>query len=333
VSDTADRARRLHADSIVIDLLYQGPIGQEEYPESLAAGLPRPGSSAAMTLIDALSAPMLAAARGDLPAFHDAWAASGVTAGNRQVELSDWPLMAASFSAAQAQFDGLPWLTKALVADDIREAKSRGAHAGFVSTQLYTGAPPDLRMVEYAHAFGLRMLQLTYNTMNTIGAGCTERTDAGVSSYGKAIIELCDELGIVVDTGHCGRQTTLDACELSSNPVIASHTAAAAVHPHARGKSDDELKALADTGGVIGVVTVPMFLSGEPRSSISHMLDHLDHICELVGPEHAAIGTDWPMQLPGSMIAAIMRDAVRTGGFRPEDDVERVDTLTDFVTP
>src|SRR5262249_55880635 len=105
-----------------------------------------------------------------------------------------------------------------------------------------------------------------------------------------------------------------------------------AVHHHARGKSDDEIKALADTGGVIGVVTVPMFLSGGPQVSVKHMLDHIDYICELVGPQHAAIGTDWPMQLPGSMIAAIMRDAVRTGGFRPEDDVERVDTLTDFRT-
>jgi membrane dipeptidase len=329
---TTERAARLHAESIVVDLLFQGPLGAEEYPDALAENIPSPGASAVMGLLEALHAPMLAAARGELPVFHEAWSASGVTAGNRQVELADWEVMIGTFGAAQAQFDGLPWLTKALVADDIRAAKSRGEHTGFVSTQLYSGPPPSLSVVERAHELGLRMLQLTYNTMNSIGAGCTERTDAGVSRFGAQLIALLDDLGVVVDTGHCGRQTTLDACELSRNPVIASHTAVQAVHPHARGKSDDELKALSATGGVIGVVTVPPFLSGERQVSISHMLDHIDYICELVGPEHAAIGTDWPMQLPRDQLAAIMREAVRVGGFRPEDDVERVDTLVDFTS-
>jgi membrane dipeptidase len=139
---------------------------------------------------------------------------------------------------------------------------------------------------------------LTYNNQDHVGAGCTDRTGAGLSYFGQEVVALCNQLGIVVDTAHCCRQTTLDACGFSASPVIASHTTADAVHPHVRANSDEELKAIAATGGVIGVVTVPVFLGPARTATIDSWLDHVDYISKLVGWEHVAIGTDWPLMGP-----------------------------------
>jgi membrane dipeptidase len=123
-----------------------------------------------------------------------------------------------------------------------------------------------------------------------------------------------NELGIIVDTGHCGRQTTLDACLLSKKPVIASHTAAEVVYKHDRGKSDEEFKSIASSGGVIGVVTIPHFLSSEKGVGMDTWLDHVDYIVKLVGWEHVAIGTDWPLAMPKAILKkAHVRFVLETG--------------------
>jgi membrane dipeptidase len=174
------------------------------------------------------------------------------------------------------------------------------------------------------------MVQLSYNSQTTIAAGCTDRTDAGVSNFGRAAIELMNSLGIIVDTGHCGKQTTLDACELSSQPVVASHTAVESVTAHDRCKSDEELKALAATGGVIGIVTVPFFLRETPGADMNDFLDHVDYAAKLVGPEHVAIGTDWPMQLPTWIMEELFTPLVAEIGFREEHRIDPLASVGGF---
>jgi membrane dipeptidase len=92
----------------------------------------------------------------------------------------------------------------------------------------------------------------------------------------------------------------------SKRPVTANHTAARGVFAHPRGKSDEALRAIADTGGVIGVVAVPYFLSKEPAATVEDMLDHMDHIAGVVGWKHVAIGTDWPLQVPDDVLKATL---------------------------
>src|SRR4029079_12052124 len=139
------------------------------------------------------------------------------------VEMSDVRhIRERSFAFVQKQFDYFPWLTKALTAGDIRRAHETGTHAGLVSTQVMLGPWRDLDALAWAHDSGLRMCQLTYNNMTTVGVGSTERTDAGLSASGVASVKSMNELGIIVDTGHVGRMTTLDACEVSEMPVVAS---------------------------------------------------------------------------------------------------------------
>ena len=143
---------------------------------------------------------------------------------------------------------------------------------------------------------------LTYNRMDNIGIGCTERVDAGLSMFGIDVVKHCNDLGMIVDVSHCGHLTTMDACRHSKKPVNANHTAARSVYVHARGKSNEALRAIADTGGVIGVVAVPFFLSRADSPTIEHMFDHVDYIAGLVGWQHVAIGTDWPLQAPDCVL-------------------------------
>jgi membrane dipeptidase len=328
-----ERARTLHEESIIIDALFQGPVGYRVYDEETNTSLRARFEShrdAGRGFRDGFAAPIRLAVEGRLDAFKDHWDQSGITCGNRQVELADEALRDFSFGFAQLQFDRFDWLTKALTADDVRKAKSNGTHAGLVSAQVLSGPWRDLDALESYHDFGLRMCQLTYNSMTTVGGGCTDRGNAGLSSFGVASVKTMNELGIIVDTGHVGRQTTLDACEVSEAPVVASHTAAAGVYEHARGKDDETIRAIAQTGGVIGIVTVPFFLSPATDVDINAFLDHLEHVAEVGGIDSVCIGTDWPIQVPQWMQTDVLQPLFDETGFRPEDRTDATAKLLGF---
>lgn len=330
-----ERAARLHRESIIVDALFQGPVGyrafDDEMLKELREALEARNGDKLSTFTDGLMLPIRRAFEGRLDAVKDHWDESGITCGNRQVELAEeadaWKR---TFAFVQKQFDYFPWLTKALKADDIRRAHENGTHAGLVSSQVMLGPWRDLDMLHYAHDHGLRMCQLTYNNMNTVGVGCTERVDAGLSTFGVASVKVMNELGIMVDTGHVGRLTTLDACELSEKPVVASHTAAQGVFGHARGKSDEELRAIAATGGFIGIVAVPFFLASGVSVTINSMLDHIEYAVEVAGIDHVGIGTDWPLQLPEWMLTDLVQPLFAETGFRPEDGLDANQGLLGF---
>ena len=328
-----ERAARLHRDCVVVDALFQGPVGYRVFDATTNRELRSRFEShrdILQGLFDGMQAPVRHAIEGRLDAVKDQWDASGITCGNRQVDLADDVIRDRTFSFAQLQFDHFPWLTKALTAGDVRQAHADGTHAGLVSTQVMTGPWRDLDALGYAYEAGMRMCQLTYNTMTRVGTGCTERTDAGLSTYGVDSVRVMNELGIMVDTGHVGRQSTLDACAVSQAPVVASHTAAQGVYQHARGKSDEELRAIADTGGVVGVVTVPFFLAAGPDVDVNAMLDHVEHVAQTAGIDHVCIGSDWPVQLPQWMISDVLQPLAVDIGFRPEDGIVATQNLLGF---
>lgn len=148
--------------------------------------------------------------------------------------------------------------------------------------------------------------------------------------FGVDVVRHCNSIGMIVDVSHCGHLTTLDACRHSQRPVNANHTAAKSIHPHARGKSNEALRAIADTGGVIGVVALPAFLTAERNPTIEHMLDHIDYISEVIGWRHVAIGTDWPLQAPEEIQLAVLSPANKAVGFRDQDRLDVTKRLTGF---
>lgn len=148
---------------------------------------------------------------------------------------------------------------------------------------------------------GLRSMQLTYNSRNLIGDGCLERTNAGVSDFGVEVISRMNELGVIVDVSHSGRQTTFDAIELSNRPVAFTHTMCEAIrNDHPRAKTDEQIRALVEKGGVMAIAALGYFVGPNPGpdgdTDIEDYVDHIDHAVKVAGIEHVGICTDFAIK-------------------------------------
>ena len=181
---------------------------------------------------------------------------------------------------------------------DIERAKREsklGVMLGFQNTTMI-GA--DLGNLDVLYALGTRNIQLTYNSRNLIGDGCTERTNAGLSDFGVAVVERMNELGIMVDLSHCGEQTSKDAIAFSKRPAVFTHTMCKAIYEHPRAKTDELLRAMADKGGVVGIAALGYFVG--PRLGVEtgfeNYLDHIDHAVDVAGIDHVALCTDFQIR-------------------------------------
>jgi membrane dipeptidase len=148
----------------------------------------------------------------------------------------------------------------------------------------------ELALIRVFHRLGVRMMHLTYNRRNPIGDGVGEPNDGGISDFGRQVIAEMNRLGVIVDVAHSGWRSSLEAARLSAKPMVASHTTCAGLHRHFRGKPDEVIKAICDTGGLIGICCIPRFLGG--TGDIAAFLDHIDYAVKRFGPDHVAIGTD-----------------------------------------
>lgn len=137
---------------------------------------------------------------------------------------------------------------------------------------------------------GIRMMHVTYNRRNRLGDGCAEVANGGLSDFGRATVAEMNRVGVIVDIAHSGWRTSLESAEESSKPIVASHSTCAGVYPHIRSKPDGVIRAIADSGGYIGICCIPRFLRG--TGDIRAFLDHIDYAVQKFGPDHVAIGTD-----------------------------------------
>jgi membrane dipeptidase len=188
-------------------------------------------------------------------------------------------------------------------ADDIVQAKREGKFAVMLGFQNGTHLNRDIRNVDFFYNLGIRQIQLTYNELNALGAGSTERVDTGLSDFGVEVVHRMNQLGMLVDLSHCGIRTTLDAIEVSRKPPIFSHTNCRALNDNMRCKTDEQIRKLAAKGGVMGITTVNFFVSNKPRSTLDDYIAHIEHVVKLVGIDHVGIGTDssvpgWRVNFP-----------------------------------
>ncbi len=149
----------------------------------------------------------------------------------------------------------------------------------------------DLARLEVFHRLGVRVIQPTYNRRNLLGDGCLEPDNAGLSKTGVEAIERMNALGILVDLSHCGRKTAADALRVSKRPVVFSHTGCAAIAEHPRNRTDAELRALADQGGVAGIYFMPYLRVGY-QPGADDVMRHLEHAVNVAGEDHVSIGSD-----------------------------------------
>ncbi|KWV93773.1 dipeptidase [Erythrobacter sp. AP23] len=145
--------------------------------------------------------------------------------------------------------------------------------------------------VELLYDLGLRVSMLTYNVQNRLGSGSLERSEGGLSHFGAEVIAQMNAKGMLVDASHCNERTTRDAIEVCDGPMAITHSNCRAITDHPRTKSDDIIVSLAAKGGVFGITGIRNFVGTEPVG-IGKLVDHIDHVIQLVGVEHVGIGSD-----------------------------------------
>ncbi len=213
----------------------------------------------------------------------------------------------------------------ALTAEDFITAKKTGKLAVMMNFQNATMLEGDLDNVDVLYGLGTRCFQLTYNSRNKLGDGSTERTNAGLSDFGIAVVERMNDLGILVDVSHSGRQTSLDAIEFSKKPIAFTHTMCEALRPnHPRAKTDQQFRNLADKGGVAGMAALGYFIGKNPGTdtTIEHYVDHIEHAVNVMGIDHVGVCTDYPIRGLASWATRENWYEPRLKSFKPSYDVQ-----------
>ena len=268
----SERALRLVRESLVIDMLNQF-LYRTDMQSTMREWFAKP---AAFT-------------QADFEKFRD----SGINAasfGNAAADYDDGIRLFADWNSFLAAHPDQ--LLRINTAGDFLRAKKSGRYGILFGLQNSTHfrKPDD---VDTFYGLGQRSGQLTYNFRNLIGNGAFERRDDGVSDFGVRIIERMNRSGMAVDCGHAGDRTMLDAFELSKKPVIISHGNCRALHPdYPRCVTDEAIKAMAKTGGVIGMNFISSMVKPHEPTTVDDVIDHFDHVRDLVGIEHVGVGSD-----------------------------------------
>lgn len=181
---------------------------------------------------------------------------------------------------------------KATSVADLDRAQAEGRIAVFYLIQNSTPFGKDLDMVDTFYGLGLRSVQVTYNYQNWVGAGCKERTGAGLSEFGLQMVEKLNDCNMLIDCSHANMQTMADTIQASQAPVIVSHTGCLALHDNIRNTTDENLKLLADNGGVVGIDQIRPHITTLKEGALQHYLDHVEHAVGVCGVDHVGIGSD-----------------------------------------
>ena len=185
----------------------------------------------------------------------------------------------------------------------VREAKRRGQVALLPALEGGDGLDGSIENLRVLHRAGLRLLQLVHFRANELGHIQTyPYSPGGLTPFGREVVSECNRLGIVIDLAHANNQTIMDTLEISAAPVIFSHTGVKALYPGDRYLTDQEIRAIAAKGGVVGI-----WPNGESADRMADMVAHIDHVRNLVGVGHVGIGSD--LRGMGSYTEGFGRDA------------------------
>jgi membrane dipeptidase len=181
-------------------------------------------------------------------------------------------------------------------ADDIVAAKAEGTTGLIMGWQSMNPIGNRIERMAAFHALGLRVGQLTYNEGNLAGDGCLEERGGGITRFGKKLIAEMNRVGVAIDLSHCCDRTAFEAARASEKPVFLTHANAKALNDRVRNKLDETIRAVAATGGVIGV-SIHGFMNwdGDAKHppTLANFVRHARHVADLVGVEHVGIGTDF----------------------------------------
>jgi membrane dipeptidase len=188
--------------------------------------------------------------------------------------------------------------------EEIAKAKAAGELAISFDLEGMNALDGSLDMVALYHSLGVRQMLFAYNRNNLACGGCHDQ-DVGLTAFGRAVVGEMNRLGMVVDLSHCAYRTTMEALEVSQQPCVFSHSNARALHDHERNIRDEQAKACADTGGVIGVNGIGVFL-GDNDIRTTTLAHHVDYLVQLVGPTHVGLGLDYAFESEDDGLAALL---------------------------
>jgi membrane dipeptidase len=186
--------------------------------------------------------------------------------------------------------------------DDVRRARTEGRTAIFFGFQNPSPIEDDIGLVEICHTLGARFMQLTYNNQSLLATGCYEAEDTGLTRMGRAVVAEMNRVGLVVDMSHSAERSTLDAIEFSSRPIAITHANPTFWHPARRNKSDDVLRSLGRSGGMLGFSLYPHHLKGGTGCTLADFCEMVAKTADLMGPDHIGIGTDLCQDQPDSIV-------------------------------
>jgi membrane dipeptidase len=178
--------------------------------------------------------------------------------------------------------------------DDLRRAKPEGRIAFVATLESATPIENELDRVDVLYGLGVRSMGITYSEANALGSGLKEANDGGLTHLGRQVVRRMNQLGMTIDTAHCGDRTALEAIELSETPTLISHVGARSLWDTRRMKPDEVLTACADKGGVIGIEAAPhtTLTHRHPQHSIESYMEHFEYVANLVGIDHVGFGPD-----------------------------------------
>lgn len=176
--------------------------------------------------------------------------------------------------------------------EDIMQARGDGRVGLMLGTEGAEAVGMNVELLRCFYRLGLRIMNLTWHHRNYAADGVSESSNSGLSNFGRELVAEMNRLGIIIDLSHASPATVRDVLSLTSQPVIASHSNACAVYEHQRNLHDWQIEGIAASGGVIGVVFLGRFVAGD-NPSLEDVCRHVDHLRNLVGSEHIAIGPDY----------------------------------------
>ena len=229
------------------------------------------------------------------PEYFEQWHAGGVSA--VQVTVSTWESARSTLDTLSRWYrvfrDHSDLVVPATRGADIVAAKAAGKTAVILGMQNTSAFEDDLGLVEVFHRLGIRFAQATYNLQNFVGASCYDEVDGGLTRYGRFVLGEMNRLGMIMDTSHVGDRTTLECIEHSGRPVVATHANPSFFFGRKRNKTEEVMRALARSGGILGLATYPALCP--PGTTLESWCDMVAQTVDVMGVEHVGLGSDCAM--------------------------------------
>ena len=186
--------------------------------------------------------------------------------------------------------------------NDIEKANLENKTAIFFGFQNCSPIEDDINLVEKVHNLGCRFMQLTYNNQSLLATGCYEKIDSGVTNFGREAIKEMNRVGVVIDMSHSAEKSTFDAIELSDKPIAITHANPSFWHPAKRNKSNDLLKTLSESGGMLGLSLYPHHLKDNTNCTIESFCEMVAKTADIMDNKNIGIGSDLCLNQPDSIV-------------------------------